>query len=392
MLNSDQKNVLFALIHDPRFNLNTIKSYLDSKNIKISYYSIKKAYEDLHKNNILRDAEIIADPVVPGGRRMISEVEGNYQPDRLGLQRYHVIFYKLPNTHAVDLFKKACDEHPYTHYRTLLIGDGMNGYAQFDIPIGLKIEMFKFYEELSEILGCSEFEVLKAERSTRSDLKLDKYNAKDGKWDFNIFGENSLESLWNDRIDKQANKYLVDQSISLLSTLKYIDLRLIRELTINANVKAADIHKYYKKDRTTISRYLSRLKSDIMTLPTLYYDRLKFDMSSPQLITGTVESPRILNLLHQIYEQNEFPFRSELISEGAKFMMILMVPPSVAPEISYFIWSKVNSMKIYNISVSVDSAKKYPFYHMNFDELHVKWRTDKEYIINNVIKVLKTIQ
>lgn len=333
---------------------------------------------------ILRQDAIKEDPVVPGSQRIYTAVEANYNPAKLGLIRQHVIFRKLPDLEKIKIFEKMCDYHPFTHYRTLLLGQGMNAYAQFDIPLGIEELMDEFYDKMSKILGCKGFEVINSKISTYSELKFDHWNQKENRWNFSVFGDDSLDHMWNNDIPDVSAEYLERNTKSVIHKLNSLDLMLLREVTINARVKAADIGAHYNKDRTTISHHLGKL-DEILDVPSLYYDRLKFDLNSPQMIIGKVDDAKTINQLHAIYELNQFPFRSILISDGPDFIMLLMVPPSIAPEISYFMWSKVPNIETLSFSVSEDNSWQYPFYPNNYDVKSGSWKVSREYVIDDTI-------
>ncbi|MCY3414963.1 MAG: hypothetical protein INQ03_25155 [Candidatus Heimdallarchaeota archaeon] len=395
MLTKDHLNVLLALIRQPTSNINKIKAYLDEAGIDMSYYAVKKSYEELFSLKILRQQQDFVDPVVPGRKRLLTEVEGNYKPEVLGLVRHHVIFKQVPNKQMVERFKIACDEHPYTHYRTMLLGAGMNCYAQFDVPKDAELDMMDFYKDLKKYIKANALVKINHSISTYSELKMNLYDPNENRWKFKIFkskgksDEISLEETW-EQMDK-VKPVNFKKSKSLIDSLKDIELNLIRELTINANVKAADIQEHYNKDRTTISRYLGKLKKEVMGEPTLYYDRLKFDMNSPQIIIGKISDQHVLDTLHTLFELGKFPFRSELISDQYHFLLILMVPPSLAPEIGYFIWELQQDIETYSVSVSVEAAWRYPFYPVNYDITTRSWRTDKEYINDSIISKIADI-
>jgi hypothetical protein len=386
LLSSDQINVLYALIHNPKFNLNAITKYLNKIGIEISYYTVQKTYGELINQGILRNESSITDPITPGNTRLITHVEGNYVPEKLGLIRQHVVFRNLSDNYSVNKFKEICDIHPYTHYRTLLIGSGLHGYAQFDIPNNSASEMYEFYSSIRTILNSNDFQLINHHRSTYSELKLDHFNHLTGNWDFHIFSDQnkSLEKIWETH-NNVEEVYLQTQYSSIMEHLNPIEIQLIRELTINANVKAQNIHKFYQRDRTTISKYLKKLETDVMGNPTLYYDRSQFDLSSPQMIIGEVDMPQTINKLHRVFGDNRLPFRSEIISDGPRFIIILMVPPSLGPEISYFVWTKTQNIEMNSISLSLDNSWRYPFYPENYDIESSKWKTSKEYINTDII-------
>lgn len=364
-------------------NVNALRDHLLERGVKLSYYAISNIYEELVDKKILRQEIEIDDPILPGNKRIITYTEGEYIPEKIGLIRQHVIFKGLANQGVYNKFMKACDAHPYTTYRTYVLGLGMKGYAHFDIPVGTEVLMHKFYTELARILGDVEFEVLNTRRTTSSYIHFNLW--EDDHWNYHL---HDLETAWEDLLTPKTNKYHELTIENLMDNFDKLDLMLIRELTYNAKVKAADIAEFYTKDRTTISRRLNRIEKLIMGEPRLYYDRYKFDMNSSQMIIGEVDNPETINKLHTLLEKDLFPFRAELSSDGPRFVFTMMVPPSKAPEIAHFIWRIIPNIEINSSAVTDKGSWRYTFYPENYDVKNNSWKTSEQYIVNDTIEFL----
>lgn len=365
-------------------NVNAIRDHLLERGVKLSYYAISNIFEELVEKKILRQESEIEDPILPGKKRIITCAEGEYVPEKIGLIRQHVIFKGLANQKVYNKFMKACDAHPYTTYRTYVLGLGMKGYAHFDIPVGTEELMYKFYTKLAKLLGDVEFEVLNTRRTTSSDMHFNLW--EDDHWNYN---PHDLETAWDNLTVPNTDKYGELTVDNLMDNFDKLDLMLIRELTYNAKVKAADIADFYAKDRTTISRRLNRIEKLIMGESRLYYDRYKFDMNSSQMIIGEVDNPNIINKLHALLENDLFPFRAELSSDGPRFVFNMMVPPSKAPEIAHFIWKIIPNIEINSSAVTDKGSWRYTFYPENYD-VNNGWKTSEQYIVDDTIEYLKT--
>ena len=385
MLSSSYIHVLYTLVKNPTMNVNKLRDHLLERGVNLSYYAISNIYEELVKKKILREDTEIDDPILPGNKRIITFAEGDYIPEKIGLIRQHVIFKGLANQEVYNRFMKACDTHPYTTFRTYVLGLGMKGYAQFDIPVGTEDLMSNFYTQLAKLLGDVDFEVINTRRTTTSNMHFNLW--EEDHWNYH---PHNLETAWDNLTVQQSIKYQELTVENLMHNFDKLDLMLLRELTYNAKVKAADIADFYIKDRTTISRRLNRIEKLIMGDPRLYYDRYKFDMNSSQMIIGEVDDPKIINKLHTLLEKDLFPFRAELSSDGPRFVFNMMVPPSKAPEIAHFIWKIIPNIEINSSAVTDKGSWRYTFYPENYDVKAHSWIKTEQYMVNDTIEFLKS--
>lgn len=385
MISSSTTHVLSALIQDPLLNISKLHEKLETAGYSISYYAVSQTYQQLLDQQLLRQQRTITDVVVPGGSRLQTEVEANYSPETLDLVRHHVIFWSLQSEHSITLFEQICDFHPYTHYRSLLMGVGLHAYAQFDVPANATELMDEFYQQLLATIDAKKYTVIQASYNSISEIALHRFLSDTADhWDFSIDGDRSdnLENTWNALI--APTSYIKNDYVSVIDKLDKLDLLLLRELTLNAKVKSKDLVTFYNKDRTTLQRRITKLSEQVLTTPSLYYNRQKFDLSSPQMIYGTARDATTINKLHMLLSGDNFPFRAELISDKNEFLCNMLVPPSLAPEISHFIWKKIHDVQILTFGVGIQSSWKYPFYPNNYDTELKQWKVSRNYLIDSV--------
>lgn len=123
-----------------------------------------------------------------------------------------------------------------------------------------------------------------------------------------------------------------------------------------------------------------------MDKPRLYYDRLTFDLSSPQMLIGHSEDLGVINKLHTVFGSERFPYRVELISDNENFILIFMIPPAQVMEFSQFIWQFVPELENMIISISAKSAKRYYFDHRNYNYEKKEWISSRKYLLDNVLE------
>lgn len=374
-----EKVVMLNLIQYPKISVNSLKKLLNDQGYPMTYHQIAQVLSFLHSSGVLRKHREIQDPVLPGGKRLQTEVEGRYSPKRLGLVRQDLVFFDFPNSAAVERFFRICDFHPYTHYRTIYLDNGMNAYAQFDVPLEARSIMDQFYGMIQKELGMESFLKVEDERMSQSRLDLS-YWSSPNEWDFSVFGPGSIEELWEGL--PGISYYEVREMDPFLTKLDSLDFFLIRELTVNGKVRPVDIAKHYERDASTISRRMTKIEENVMTNPVLQYDRKIFDITVPLLITGDAGSAEEINRFHSLLDSNLLPFRSFMRSEKSKFIHVAWLPPSIAGEYGYFLWEKFKNIKFSFLYLSEQYSWVYPFYNLNFDFENKRWKTSKSYLVD----------
>ncbi len=369
--------ILLVLIDDPMLGIRQLGERLQKHNVELSYHLIKKMTNELREWGFLRSPREIHDSVLVGNTREISEVEALYTPSLLGLTRQHLILKGIDREESVYKFAKYCDIHPFTHYRILGVGENVIAYAQFDVPEDSKALMKRFYEKFSKEVKAKSCDVLNASRVSTSELNLSMWSFMGSDWEFNIRGgKNSLEEWW-DKNQSSTNTYTSFAHDSVLHTLDKLDLTLIRELNINAKVKATDLAKHYGKNISTISRRLTKLKSTVVTKYRLYYNRTKFDLTLSLLLSGETNNAAEIDTMHKLVETNYFPFKSTLASDKNKFIWSMNIPPTISSDLAFFIWTKVKRLTVYNLVLQDGNSWRYPFYPNNYNADAREWNLNE---------------
>ncbi len=181
-----EKVVMLNLIQNPTISVNSLRKLLNDQGYPMSYHQINQIISFLHSMGALRRTTEIYDPILPGNKRLQTEVEGRYNPKSLGLIRQDVIFFNFPSAEAVNRFFQICDLHPYTHYRTIFLDHGTNAYTQFDVPLDGRNTMDRFYRSVQKELGLASYTKVENERMSQSHLDLDLWSSPN-EWDFNIY-------------------------------------------------------------------------------------------------------------------------------------------------------------------------------------------------------------
>jgi hypothetical protein len=384
-LTIDEELIVNLLIQNPLQNINNLKQKCEELNINLSYHKINQIYESLVKNGVLRARHNHYDPELPGNIRELTDVEGRYRPEALGLKRMQVILYGLVNR-EMERVIEYCNKHPYTHYQIFAISSSLNVYLQFDIPIGSDSEFFNFLEYIKVDLKITHYKLFEAEWSNSNDIDLSRWDQEAG-WVFSVFNKNDEDSMINiwKRLQEQVNSDTVifdnkQEKKNIINQLDKLDLLLLRELTLNAKISPKTLSQNYDKSIPTLSRRINRLEKEVLGKPILQYDRAQFDINNTQLIVGEMADKLQITRLQKLLSEETFPFRYLLSINRNEYILILWTPPNIAAELSLFFWQISKKFEVHQLVFSDGLTWVYPFYHKNYDFNKKTWKINLEYM------------
>ena len=380
-----QDYLIFLSLHRDPFS----SSHQLSKEIGISAETIRKRISKLKKIGFLRPDRAIDDPLL--GKRQQSEVESIYIPQRIGLLRQHVFFRKIPNNKALEKLISLCEIHPYTHYRVVTFSEGLNLYAQFDIPPTINKEMIQLYDTLHDQKLFASYSIFNTQYVGKSIINFKNWSFNFSDWnliDHSPFGyPNQLEGLWKTFLDEGDIKKPKKVEPKFVHKFDLLDMKLLRELTINAKVSVSFLESQYDRDVTTISRRISNLKKKVATQSILYYDRSAFNLDYVQMISGEINedtgfTPKnILSFLESGY----VPFDTQIVIDKNRFIWYMHTPSTYAPMFSDFAWRYAKNVEIFQLYSL--KGRTYYFYYENYLGKQ-KWNDDKGYVLDIPLQMI----
>jgi DNA-binding Lrp family transcriptional regulator len=364
-----------------------------AKRIGISTESVRNRLHALKEKRFLRPDKTINVPLL--GRRLQSEVEAVYSPGSLGLVRQHVFFQEIVDRSAVNALKLLCDDHPYTHYRTVSYGKLASMYAQFDIPPEIDRGMRGLYKELQKQGLFDSFLVLNQKHAAKLDADFTKWDADKDKWQIEYgtkskVGERSsrIEKLWQRAVRKKKSIEMKEELVEMACTFDRLDMLLLRELTVNSRPNIKSLSSKYERDPTTIGRRIKRIREKVAPSEALFYDRAVFDLTYPQIIIGRFRSGSEVQpeSLYRFLESKVLPFDGRAVIDEDRYMLFTMTPPSFAPELSEFLWEHTQDFKV--LQLQLDGSMTYYFYHENYVG-EGKWNVDRDYFVDTPLQGIR---
>ncbi|MBD3407960.1 MAG: hypothetical protein GF411_17705 [Candidatus Lokiarchaeota archaeon] len=387
--NLDMKDyeIFLKLKNDPSSKLHEIASAVTKdSDISVSIETVRTRLMHMKEKGFLRVDREIKDPIL--GNRTQTEIEAVYLPQRLGLVRKHVFFNQVPNRESLNKLKMLCDEHPYTHYRTVAYSQGAVLYVQFDIPPSTEDSMNLLFKDLQDQDLFKSFRCQNSSYISKTPADFSQWDKKSNTWriESDLKSErgskqSALDTMWDQMLETlDKNPSLEPVRLNDELDLDRLDKLLLRELTINSKIAKKDLGKYHDRDPTTISRRVRKIRDSVAPGEQLYYDRSVFDLTYPQAILGHFRPDSDLDnsTLHYFIKSKIIPFECQLVSDDDGFVLFSTSSPSFAPELSEFIWEHADDVSI--LQLQFDSAFTYYFYHENHDENG--WKTDQSYVRN----------
>ncbi|MCY3414991.1 MAG: AsnC family protein [Candidatus Heimdallarchaeota archaeon] len=374
-------NIFFILYSNP------LASYAEiAREVGLTAATIKERINAMKSANFINEDKEIADPVL--GTRLQTEVEIRYNPQSIGLIRQHVIFERIRSYSDLRKIKKFCDDHPYTHFRAEIIGNGLSLYSQFDIPEDIRVMMDNTYQILSNELGIGNIVICNEIEFVEGLPKISNIDTYTGDWK-----ENSIqESLLFDIMEKAKMSISISQlekNSNEIYKLSDLDAKLLRELTINGKVSITELASNYGVNKSTISRRIRKVMDSVIDRAILNYNTEIFGINTFQLITGHFQDEESKNVCLNFTKSNVLPMRVRIsIDDNLQYVIYSAGSSKHTVELSKLIWELSDPISYHSYQIDPKSFMSYYFYHENYDEKE-GWNTEKEYSVDIPLNSIK---
>ncbi|MHA1973713.1 MAG: Lrp/AsnC family transcriptional regulator [Candidatus Hodarchaeales archaeon] len=336
-----------------------------AEELNLSWVTIRKYYERLVDQGIIKKKIAI------------------YNPWKLGLIRMNVLAF-VNNFTDLQILEKACDEHPYTHYRSRFIAGDFGLFIKFDLPNDSIKLLTNFLDSLvtHDIITYYEFTINNGLHfETIPDIS--RYDTKNNKWDFDW-------QNWFKRLSTYPSESISIKNEPIdLSKIKPSHFKILRRLTENADFKQTDLRIELGLTRSEMSRQVQFIKDKMIQSSRLLLDLKAFDLSETYLVKSNSVDKKTQSRLIYAFENDPPPFNSTLeILEDDSLEIWSNLPSSIAQEMVYSCWSLLENSRTFVLSTSEKSSMTYWFYDENFDFEKHKWKTSKEYIVTEPLSRL----
>jgi hypothetical protein len=323
----------------------------------------------------------IVKPGVPQTKFFIVMPLLNYS--NLGLEPVDVLL-EAKNLKSVIQLEEIARKHPYTAYRGRCFGQINGILMQFRVPIGTQPLVKELVKQLLEQGTISSFKYLPIGNEPRiyTSMKLEGWNQKTFTWEFD----------WNGWFaEKESMKPSAVGAETPSKALEWItqrDIQMMEELMRGARRKNSEIMNALRvRGETftaqTFSRRYQRIRDECLMGYRVTFDPSSFDIYSSVLVIGTGEE-RYLQQLKAKMLKDSIPFESTMNVAGNKLFWFIRLQSSHLSILLSNLYSNLEQMAVYVIDYA--HSRFYPVWHEAFNEKEKKWRDDRQFMLDDVLK------
>ncbi|MCY3412451.1 MAG: Lrp/AsnC family transcriptional regulator [Candidatus Heimdallarchaeota archaeon] len=371
-------SVLIALRDDPLASYSSLGAKLD-----LAPNTIKSKIQSLKDDGILRKDGMITDPVL--GKRKITETIAYINTNALGLKRLYFLLVDILSYADYEKIVVFLDNHPYTTFQVLCTGNELNIYVEFQIPESETQLLKKFLRKIRDMQLYKKMIYIDPVSVISGKDDLTRWDNYDLSWDLSI-DDRSEEVSIKDLFVKYLNTPLPKQKPTRVSETKNIDplnLKILRELTINGKASVQYLTEFYDKDRTTISRRIKLIRDKYVDHYSVIYNKKTFHLGSTFIIFGSINKAAN-TAVKQLITNNHIQFFSEFLDNDKQFIWRIDAPTIFVNALFRLIAPYCTD--IGQLTVHTETNSRYFFYHLNYDEENKDWKRGEEYMVNEPLR------
>jgi len=308
--------------------------------------------------------------------KVLLRVGARTSPSALGLQNTPV-FATVP-FNKLQFVEKACDLHPYTRYRGRCLGSTNGLFLLFGIPPGMDFQLAEFLDELVHLDLMKEYRILSSTAEpiyTNPDLSTYQFNSD--VWRFNM-------KKWAGELGSHKEE-LQPPAVSVLSKLDLRDLRLVRELTIEARKEQKLLARKLSVPEYYVSRRL-KFMSENRVIPSyeVFLGRGLFRFAPGALfdVRCDLNATRIVASGVKVLS-----FQTSMLPTKEGFILFTSLPTTFFTEMGSALLKHCSDVRM--MWTDYDSSMRYYFDEAPYLEGTGQWNTNRDFAIDNPLADLK---
>ncbi len=350
----------------------------------ISPNTVKTRLNKMKDVGILRKNDIIRDPLL--GERKICETVSQVNPYSIGLVRVYFIIKEINGFSNYTLICNFIDKQPYAVHRSLMMGQGFNIISEFHIPPNGVEHLETFINYIKSQKLFKEYIMIEPTETHFCKNDISQFNYMTSQWEVDLYKNQekmaSIEAIFHNYRNNIKDDLPKLPEISK-KKLKEIDMRLLRELSINGKPSINYIASLYNKENTSISRKIQKIRNLFISHYNIMYNKSIFHLGSEFFIYGKMDRAGRY-ALKKLITDNILPFNSKY-SEDTRFFTLRIEGPA------FFVNDLVrllspNATQINQLTVHKKTNIRYFFYFKNYNFDTRKWKVSEEYIIHEPLR------
>jgi len=352
--------ILLELLNNPTITVTELALKLNSSRPTVTKYLKKLKEKGIIRNTI-----------------------ANIYPERLNLIIVDVLAF-VSSYENLLLLEKACDEHPYTYYRSRIYGGKFGLFMIFYTPIGSISNIDEFFKKLLKNNIINDYQVYESNGiSYSSSSDISRFNIEKSKWDF------SWEK-WISTIEQEKDKMLVENIDPIdLKVIKRTHFEILRMLTENAAIKQKEISKKLNLSKTEAHRQYNFVLEKFIKEIRQTFNRNNFLLTETFLIIAHNVPEKKLAKINNKMRNDPPPFYgSLLILKDNKFRFWVNMSIDQAGTFIFSLFEYFNDIEVYTLNTRKGGSVQYHFYPENFDFDSKNWKDSKNYMIKKPLERL----
>ncbi len=280
--------------------------------------------------------------------------------------------------------EKISDDHPYTSYRGRCFGHHNGLHMQFRVPVGSRPLIEELIDRLKDDGTVSDASFFDGRpcHTAYSTMRIEGWDSDTMVWKFD----------WKEWFDSKIGRVILNQpevpSKKPPDWFTKKDAHILRELMIGARRKNLDIIKSLRTEGVditpqTFSRRYQVLRDEIITGFRVALDPTAFDIYNSVLIFGSANETYLNNLSSRL-SKNPIPFQSTMRTCGEQMLWSIRLQASHLSLLLSNLHSNLDSMSVYVVDYT--NTLRYHLWPETFDDSIPSWRTDRNFMIEDVLK------
>jgi len=326
------------------------------KELGISTQSLKRRLDQLYSQKILLG------------------VSSQISPFAVGLETIAIFAEVSPENWSI--FEKVCDYHPYTRYRIRSFG-AVNGiFALFSIPFHTTHILIDLLEKLKRRGNIQNYELeIPTSSFITSETDFSYYDVDKG-WSFNW-------EKWEETLNEAGAVGLESPPPSVLQRLNETDMRILRQLSINARRKNKEIAEVLGIEPYHLSRRWKALeKMNVIKSYRVLVGNQLLQITSHAILRCKASNDGVGRIAAAV---KQLPFQSTLIPVLNGFILYTTTTSLDFPVLITALRKRCSSMDF--MWCDYRSGFRYWFYDEPFKD--GQWIEDPHFMVGSVLNKLQ---
>ena len=291
----------------------------------------------------------------------------------VGLEQFY-FFIETP-FETIASVERALDLHPYTRFRVRCLGETNGHFAMFAVPTGSLSLLLEFFEELRSTGLIKGYRYDVAISSwTHTETDFDYYDVEDDFWGFDW-------GWWE--VNLPDTPPPLKDTPSVFSYMDERDMRILRQLTIDARDKKRDI-----ADRAGVPNYhLTRRVRFFEENHVIDAYRVIVHRNASRLFSTLLFECRCpISVTERFHHAvGELPFQSTQIPTKDGFLLQTSLPSLDLPSLGSILQKHCEEVRV--SWSDYDSSMRYWFWDEPY--LNGRWLSTRKFMVGDVLTGLK---